>query len=98
MTFSPSSPKRTWFDSVFRIKPTTYQLLSLHDAQTSRSECRRLLMGLGAHVMLTQAESLGVLKCRLDKVQDPAGAMTPMKAVKFCVEVRSLRGQQRGLW
>jgi len=30
-------------------------------------------MGLGAHVMLMQAEGMGVVKCRLDEVQDRAG-------------------------
>ena len=88
---SPSSlPKRTWFDSVFRIKPATHRIFSSHDAQTARSECRRMLMGLGAHVMLTQAEGLGVLKCRMDEVQDPAGTMTVTKGVKFRVEMHDV--------
>jgi serine/threonine-protein kinase HSL1 (negative regulator of Swe1 kinase) len=85
---SPNSPKRTWFDSVFRFKPLAYDLFSVDDAQTSRSECRRILMELGAQAMLMDAEGSGVLKCKLDELRDPAGVMAVLKAVRFRVEVR----------
>ncbi|KII87421.1 hypothetical protein PLICRDRAFT_112541 [Plicaturopsis crispa FD-325 SS-3] len=84
---SPATPRRSWFNNVFKFKPTRYQLFSVHDAYTSREECRRILVGLGVQVVLTHAESAGILKCKMDEVNDPAGAMAVFKAVRFRVEV-----------
>jgi serine/threonine protein kinase len=84
----PSTPRRSWFGDVFKFKPTSFILLSVHDAYTSREECRRVLVGLGIRVTLAHADGLGVLKCKLDEVRDPAGAMALVKAVRFRVEVR----------
>ena len=83
----PSTPRRSWFGEVFRFKPTSFVLHSVHDAYTSREECRRMLVGLGIRVMLAHAEGLGLLKCKLDEVRDPAGMTALVKAVKFRVEV-----------
>jgi hypothetical protein len=40
--------------------------------------------------MLMQAEGLGVLKCRVDEVQDPTGTMAVTNAVKFRVEMHDV--------
>jgi hypothetical protein len=83
----PSTPRRSWFGDVFKFKPTSFVLLSVHDAYTSREECRRMLVGLGIRVTLAHSDGLGILKCKLDEVRDPAGAMALVKAVRFRVEV-----------
>ncbi|TRM65319.1 hypothetical protein BD626DRAFT_216813 [Schizophyllum amplum] len=57
---------------------------------TARSEARRLLMRMGAHVSLEDVDGPGVLRCRIDETRDPAGAMGALKAVRFRVEVRLL--------
>ncbi|KAF8556413.1 Pkinase-domain-containing protein [Imleria badia] len=86
----PSTPRRRWLGNVFKFKPASYQLLSVHDVFTSREECRRLLVGIGVKVVLTLSEGSGVLKCRFDETRDPA----PLKAVRFRVEVRETTVQQ----
>lgn len=86
----PSTPRRRWLGSVFKFKPASYQLLSVHDAFTSREECRRLLVGVGVKVVLTLSEGSGVLKCRFEETKDPA----VIKAVRFRVEVREATVQQ----
>lgn len=82
-----SVPRRTWLGNLFRFKPASFQLVSTQDAAFTRQECREILEGMGLHVVLTQAEGMGVLKCRLEQSRDPAGLMPPVKAVKFRVEV-----------
>ncbi|KIK99345.1 hypothetical protein PAXRUDRAFT_132278 [Paxillus rubicundulus Ve08.2h10] len=89
-----STPRRRWLGNVFRFKPASYQLLSVHDRFTSREECRRLLVGIGIKVVLTHAEGDGVLKCRFDEARDPAGALAGIKATRFRVEVREVTKQQ----
>lgn len=86
----PSTPRRRWLGNVFKFKPASYQLLSVHDAFTSREECRRLLVGIGVKVVLTLSEGSGVLKCRFDETKDPA----IIKAVRFRAEVRETTMQQ----
>ena len=86
----PSMPRRRWLGNVFKFKPASYRLLSVHDAFTSREECRRLLVGIGVKVVLTLSEGSGVLKCRFDETRDLAA----IKAVKFRVEVREATVQQ----
>ena len=86
----PSTPRRRWLGNVFKFKPASYPLLSVHDVFTSREECRRLLVGIGVKVVLTHSEGSGVLKCRFDETKAP----TPMKAVRFRVEVRETTVQQ----
>ncbi|KAF8840829.1 Pkinase-domain-containing protein [Paxillus ammoniavirescens] len=90
----PSTPRRRWLGNVFRFKPASYQLLSVHDRFTSREECRRLLVGIGVKVVLTHAEGNGVLKCRFDEARDPAGVLAGIKATRFRVEVREVMRQQ----
>ena len=82
---SPLSP--TWFGNLFKLKPVTFSLLSVHDPHTTREECKRILHGLGVRAVLTHAEDLGTLKCRLDEIADPAGVMGVTRAVRFRVEV-----------
>ncbi|KIJ20669.1 hypothetical protein PAXINDRAFT_174169 [Paxillus involutus ATCC 200175] len=90
----PSTPRRRWLGNVFRFKPASYQLLSVHDRFTSREECRRLLVGIGVKVVLTHAEGNGVLKCRFDEARDPAGVLAGIKATRFRAEVREVTRQQ----
>ena len=93
-----SSPKRRWLGHVFRFRPTSFSLLSTHDVHTTRSECRRLLMGMDVRVILEDLEGLGVLRCRLDEAKDPIGVMSLVKAVKFRVEFQHLfRNRDDGL-
>jgi serine/threonine-protein kinase HSL1 (negative regulator of Swe1 kinase) len=82
---SPLSP--TWFGNLFKLKPVTFSLLSVHDPHTSREECKRILHGLGVRTVLIHADGPGILKCRLDEIADPAGVMGVTKAVRFRVEV-----------
>lgn len=84
---SPLSP--TWFGNLFKLKPVTFSLLSVHDPHTSREECKRILHGLGVRVVLIHADGPGILKCRLDEIADPAGVMGVTKAVRFRVEVHA---------
>ena len=86
----PSTPRRRWLGNVFKFKPVNYQLLSVHDAFTSREECRRLLVGIGVKVVLTLSEGSGILKCRFEETRDP----TALKAVRFRVEIREATTQQ----
>ena len=86
-----SSPKRRWLDHVFKFKPTLFSLLSARDIQTTRNECRRLLMNMNVRVMLDEPEKLGILRCRLEEVKDPSGLLSMLKAVKFRVEFQQLR-------
>ncbi|KAH8104005.1 kinase-like domain-containing protein [Cristinia sonorae] len=82
-----SVPRRTWLGNLFRFKPASFQLVSTQDAAYTRQECREILESLGLTVVLTQAEGMGVLKCKLEDSRDPTGLMAPIKAVKFRVEV-----------
>ncbi|KAI0322810.1 kinase-like domain-containing protein [Amylostereum chailletii] len=82
---SPLSP--AWFGNLFKFKPLSFNLLSVHDEQATREECQRLLVDMGVRVLLTNAENGGVLKCKMEDVVDPAGVMGILKAVRFRVEV-----------
>lgn len=44
-------------------------------------------MNLGSNVVLTNAESLGILKCRLDDSRDLDGPLGVVKSARFRVEV-----------
>ncbi|KAF5383570.1 hypothetical protein D9615_003518 [Tricholomella constricta] len=81
-----SSPKRTWLGNVFNFRPASFSLLSAGDVQTTRNECRRLLMAMNIRVVLEDPEGLGVLKCRLEEVKEPTGVLNVLKAVKFKVD------------
>ena len=89
-----SSPKRRWLGHVFKLKPTSFSLLSTHDIKTTRNECRRLLMGMNVRVILEGLEGLSVLRCRLEEVKDPSEVMGVLKAVKFRVELHQLLGHR----
>ncbi|KAG6891207.1 hypothetical protein C0995_008459 [Termitomyces sp. Mi166 len=83
-----SSPsKRTWLGNVFGFRPAPFHLLSFVDRETTRNECRRLLMAMNIHVVLEDSEGSGVLKCRLEEVKEPSGVMNVLKAVKFRVDL-----------
>ena len=82
---SPLTP--TWFGNLFKLKSMSFTLLSVHDVHTSREECKRILHGLGVRAVLIHADGLGILKCRLDEITDPAAVMGITKSVRFRVEV-----------
>ena len=63
----PVSPKRSWLTNIFKFRATNHLLLSTRDVYTTRNECRRLMMEMGAQVILQDPEGLGTLKCRLDE-------------------------------
>jgi hypothetical protein len=83
---SPLTP--TWFGNLFKLKPVSFSLLSVHDLHTSREECKRILHVLGVRAVLIHADGPGILKCRLDETTDPAGVIGVTKAVRFRVEVQ----------
>ncbi|KAG5353804.1 hypothetical protein C0989_001921 [Termitomyces sp. Mn162] len=86
-TLSPfSSPKRTWLGNVFSFRPAPLHLFSVAERETTRNECRRLLMAMNIRVVLEDPEGSGVLKCRLEEVKEPSGVMNVLKAVKFRVD------------
>ncbi len=84
---SPLTP--TWFGNLFKLKPASYSLLSVHDMHTSREECKRILHGQGVRSVLIHADGPGILKCRLDETTDPTGLMGITKSVRFRVEVHT---------
>ncbi|KAL0953632.1 hypothetical protein HGRIS_004837 [Hohenbuehelia grisea] len=91
--FLPASPVRNWFGNVLKIRPATHTLFSLYDVQTTRNECRRLLMGMEVQVVLEDSEGPGILRCRLEEARDPSGFMT-VKAVRFRVNVQPYTGSE----
>ena len=82
-----TTPRRGFF-GLFGLKPTMLSLSSVHDAFTTQRECRRLLEKMGVRVSIPHSADLGLLKCRLDELRDPAGAMGVVKPVRFRVEIR----------
>ena len=83
-----SSPKRSWIDNVFNLKPATFTLLSRYDVHTTRNECRRLLVEMGLLISLEEFEKLGILKCRSNESKDAGSTITSSKCVKFRVELQ----------
>lgn len=95
----PSAPPLTpaWFGNLFKLKPMSFTLLSVHDMHTSREECKRLLHGLGVRAVLVHADGPGILKCRLGEITDPAGVMGVTKSVRFRVEVHAASEAQEAV-
>lgn len=83
-----SSPKRSWIDNVFNLKPATFTLLSRCDVHTTRNECRRLLVKMDLLVSLEESEKLGILKCRSNDIKDASASITGSKCAKFRVELQ----------
>lgn len=86
-------PRRGFF-GLFGLKPTTFSLFSVHDAFTTQRECRRHLEKMGVRVSVPHSADLGLLKCRLDELRDPAGVMGVVKPVRFRVEIRKTSDPQ----
>jgi serine/threonine-protein kinase HSL1 (negative regulator of Swe1 kinase) len=86
-------PRRGFF-GLFGLRPTVLSLFSVHDAFTTQKECRRLLEKMGVRVSVPHSADLGLLKCRLDELRDPAGAMGVVKPVRFRVEIRKASDAQ----
>lgn len=82
-----STARMRWLSNLFVSKATSYELLSVQNAFTTREECHKLLVGLGVRITLTHAEEAGVLKCKFDGVEDPRGILPVVKFVAFRVEV-----------
>ncbi|KIY67315.1 Pkinase-domain-containing protein [Cylindrobasidium torrendii FP15055 ss-10] len=88
ITSSSPESKNNWLPQVFRFKNSSVlTLTSEHDMQTTRNECRRLLMA--ANVSVAELGATGmILKCRLEETGG-FGKVGLMKAVKFRVDVSS---------
>jgi hypothetical protein len=74
-------------------KPVNFSLLSVHDPDTSRKECERILHGLGLRAVSIHADGPGILKSWLDEISGPAEVMGVTKTVRFRVEDRGARCQ-----
>ncbi|KAF8582778.1 Pkinase-domain-containing protein [Ramaria rubella] len=85
---SGATPRKSWFTNLFKFKPATYHLLSVHDAYTTRGECARLLRELGVSVLLADSDEHSILKCMLEEIRDSVGIVVT-KAVRFRVELHS---------
>ena len=86
----PSTPKRRWFGALFRIKPTSYRLLSTQDAARTHATCKRVLEDMGVSVAAGQYASGSdalVLECVLadSRERDPDGVLTAVRGVRFRV-------------
>ena len=79
---------RKGFFGLFGLKPTTFSLFSVYDPFTTQQECRRLLEKMGVRISIPHSADLGLLKCRLEEIRDPAGVMGVVKPVRFRVEIR----------
>ena len=86
-------PRRGFF-GLFGLRPTTFSLFSVHDAFATQKECRRLLEKMGVRVSVPHSADLGLLKCRLEELRDPAGVMGVVKPVRFRVEIRKASDPQ----
>ena len=86
-------PRRGFF-GLFGLKPAVLSLFSVHDAFTTQKECRRLLEKMGVRVSIPHSADLGLLKCRLDELKDPAGVMGVVKPVRFRIEIRKASDTQ----
>ena len=85
---------RKGFFGLFGLKPTILSLFSVHDPFTTQKECRRLLEKMGVRVSVPHSADLGLLKCRLEEIRDPAGVMGVVKPVRFRVEIRKASDTQ----
>lgn len=90
-----STRRRSWFENVFKFKPTSFTLRSIHDAYTSREDCRRMLVNLGCHVKLKDSSN-GIcgLKCRVEEGTSITGVILSAKAARFRVEVHKASSSQ----
>ncbi|KAH8113869.1 kinase-like domain-containing protein [Phellopilus nigrolimitatus] len=81
-----------WFANLFNWKAQQYVLHSVDNCLATRDEAVRILQRIGCHLILEDAQSWGVLRCRLDEMFDTnTGAMT-MKSVRFRVEFSPIVG------
>ncbi|KAF5351566.1 hypothetical protein D9758_007229 [Tetrapyrgos nigripes] len=100
-----SGPRAAWFSNVFKFaKPSAYTLRSTHAIQTTRNECRRLLMAMDVRVSIVEdvenngsGSGLGALKCKLDcNTHNIGNGRTPVtvKLLKFRVDIRRSTARQ----
>ncbi|GAB1518284.1 serine/threonine-protein kinase gin4 [Rhizoctonia solani] len=80
-----------WFSNLFHLKPTRYDLYSVHDVFSTRSQCMASLQLLGVHVEAgePQPQTYGgiTLRCHLDSILDPSGTTVVSKPLRFRVEI-----------
>ncbi|TYJ51443.1 hypothetical protein B9479_007986 [Cryptococcus floricola] len=84
-TSSVNSPKRSWFNHLFKFKPATCSLLSHDNVATTRERVRRVLSSLGTRVAVVELDGHKALKCKLDEVREDGGNVTA-RGVRFRVE------------
>ncbi|KZT10095.1 Pkinase-domain-containing protein [Laetiporus sulphureus 93-53] len=93
----PSPPKRRWFGHLFKFKPTVYHLLSVEYPEDTVKACRQMLEEMGVSVALAHAAAEDptapgsdtlTLKCWMDESRELRSGLTPMKGVRFRVEVQ----------
>lgn len=93
-------PKHIWLNKIFKVRSsylTKHTFYSIWDIITTRNACRRLLMNMDIHVQVLHQEqesfvkhgedSSIVMKCEMDKMEDPSGILGIMKPTKFRVEL-----------
>ena len=83
--FASSSPKHTWFGNVFNLQPPTFSLISMHDIQTTRTECNQLLVSMKVRIVSEDPHGLGGFKCKIDEVKEPSGVMN-MSNTMHCIQ------------
>ena len=83
--FASSSPKHTWFSNVFNLRPLTFSLILVHDVQTTRTKCNRLLVSMKVRIVSEDPHGLGVFKCKIDKVKEPSRVMN-MSNTTHCTQ------------
>lgn len=70
-----------WFANLFNWKAQQYVLYSVDNCLATRDEVVRLLSHFGCQVILEDAQSWGVLKCRMDEIHGTLGSS--LSRVKF---------------
>ncbi|KAH7335305.1 hypothetical protein B0J17DRAFT_669555 [Rhizoctonia solani] len=85
-----------WFSNLFHLRSTRYDLYSVHDVFSTRSQCIASLQSLGVRVEASepQPQNYGgiTLRCQLDLIMDPSGTTVVSKTLKFHVEIRPSNG------
>lgn len=65
---SPVGEVKGWFANLFNWKAQQYILHSVDNTIATRDEAARILLSLGCHVILEEAQGWGTLRCRMDEV------------------------------
>ncbi|KAG8699493.1 hypothetical protein FRC09_006590, partial [Ceratobasidium sp. 395] len=91
-----SRSSENWFSNLFHFKLNRQELYSVHDVFLTRERCITSLRALGAQVEtgepLPHMYGGSTLRCRIEGVVDPSGAVTVSKPLRFRVEIRPTAG------